>query len=119
MAAPHPGGLAASAEAGKRVRRMDRVPPVCQLDNARAETHVHPPMTNPILPSSLLTPLISSDAMRTVLSDKARLQRMLDVEVAVIRAQVAVGVIPALATDKIADVAKAERFDLAAIGTDA
>jgi 3-carboxy-cis,cis-muconate cycloisomerase len=76
-------------------------------------------MTNPILPSSLLTPLISSAAMRTIVSDKARLQRMLDVEVALIRAEAAVGIIPALATDKIADAAKAERFDLNALGTDA
>src|SRR4051812_40472882 len=76
-------------------------------------------MTNPLAPSSLLTPLVSSAAMRTVVSDRARLQRMLDFEIALVRAQAALGVIPALTTDKIADAAKPERFDLAALGTDA
>jgi len=56
--------------------------------------------------------------MRAVVSDRARLQRMLDVEIALMRAQAALGVIPALTTDKIADAAKAERFDLNALGTD-
>ena len=56
-------------------------------------------MTNPLAPSSLLTPLISSAAMRAIVDDRARLQRMLDFEVALARAQAAVGIIPALATD--------------------
>jgi adenylosuccinate lyase len=56
-------------------------------------------MTNPLAPSSLLTPLISSAAMRAIVDDRARLQRMLDFEIALARAQAAVGIIPALATD--------------------
>jgi hypothetical protein len=32
-------------------------------------------MTNPLAPSSLLTPLLSSAAMRAILDDRARLQR--------------------------------------------
>src|SRR5436309_802481 len=39
-------------------------------------------MTNTIAPPSLLTPLVSSAAMRAVLDDRARLQRMLNFEVA-------------------------------------
>jgi len=76
-------------------------------------------MTDPLVPSSLLTPLISSAAMRAVLDDRARLQRMLDFEVALARAEAAVGVIPALASDQIANAAKAERYDLKALGEEA
>jgi 3-carboxy-cis,cis-muconate cycloisomerase len=76
-------------------------------------------MTNPLAPSSLLTPLLSSAPMRAVLDDRARLQRMLDVTVALARAEAAVGVIPALASDQIANAAKAERYDLKALGEEA
>ena len=73
----------------------------------------------PAAPSSLLTPLISSAAMRAIVDDRARLQRMLDFEVALARAQAALGVIPALATDPIADAASAERYDINALGEEA
>jgi 3-carboxy-cis,cis-muconate cycloisomerase len=73
-------------------------------------------MTNPLAPSSLLTPLLSSPAMRAILDDRARLQRMLDFEVTLARAEAAVGVIPALAIDPIATAARAEHFDVAALG---
>jgi 3-carboxy-cis,cis-muconate cycloisomerase len=76
-------------------------------------------MTNPLAPSSLLTPLLSSAAMRAILDDRARLQRMLDVIVALARAEAAVDVIPALASDQIANAAKAERYDLKALGEEA
>src|SRR5712692_1532366 len=76
-------------------------------------------MTNPLAPSSLLTPLISSAAMRAVLDDRARLQRMLDFEVALARAEAAVGVVPALATDSIAAAARADRYDLKTLGEEA
>jgi 3-carboxy-cis,cis-muconate cycloisomerase len=76
-------------------------------------------MSNPLAPSNLLTPLISSAAMRAIVDDRARLQRMLDVEVALARAQAAIGIIPALATDRIAEAAQAERYDLARLGEDA
>ena len=42
-------------------------------------------MTSPLAQSSLLTPLISSAAMRAILDDRARLQRMLDFEIALAR----------------------------------
>jgi 3-carboxy-cis,cis-muconate cycloisomerase len=76
-------------------------------------------MTDPLAPSSLLTPLISSAAMRAILDDRARLQRMLDFEVALARAEAAIGVIPALASDQIANAAKAERYDVKALGEEA
>src|SRR5262245_19887600 len=76
-------------------------------------------MTDPIAPSSLLTPLISSAAMRAVLDDRARLQRMLDFIVALARAEAAIGIVPALASDQIANVAKAERYDLKVLGEEA
>jgi 3-carboxy-cis,cis-muconate cycloisomerase len=57
--------------------------------------------------------------MRAILDDRARVQRMLDVIVALARAEAAVGVIPALATDQIAAAARAERYDLQALGEEA
>jgi len=60
-------------------------------------------------------PMFSSAAMRAIVDDRARLQRMLDFEAALARAEAAVGVIPHEAIDAIAAAAKIERFDLAAI----
>ena len=68
------------------------------------------------LPSSLLTPLYSSAAMRAILDDRARLQRMLDFEAALARAQGALGIIPAASIEPIVDSCKAELYDLAALG---
>jgi 3-carboxy-cis,cis-muconate cycloisomerase len=75
-------------------------------------------MTNPLF-SPLMTPLVSSAAMRAVLDDGARLQRMLDVIVALARAEAAIGLVPALASDQIANAAKAERYDVKALGEEA
>jgi 3-carboxy-cis,cis-muconate cycloisomerase len=72
-------------------------------------------MTNPLAPTLLLPPLVSSAAMRSILDDRARLQRMLDFEAALARAEAAMGVIPASAVDPIAAACKAERYDLAAL----
>src|SRR4051794_39964685 len=69
--------------------------------------------------SALLSPLVSSAAMQELLSDRARIQRMLDFEVALARAQAAVGTIPAVALDAIAQAARAERFDVAALAQEA
>ncbi len=54
--------------------------------------------------------------MRSILDDRARLQRMLDFEVALARAEAAVGAIPALATEPIATAARAEHYDIKALG---
>ncbi|MEA2993720.1 MAG: 3-carboxy-cis,cis-muconate cycloisomerase [Alphaproteobacteria bacterium] len=73
-------------------------------------------MTNPLLSSSLLTPLFSSAAMQAVVEDRARLQRMLDFEAALARAEAALGVIPATTAAAIAGACQADRYDMAAIG---
>ena len=72
-------------------------------------------MTDALAPSSLLLSIFSSAAMRAVVDDRARLQRMLDFASALARAEAAVGVIPHEAIDPIVAAAKAESFDLAAI----
>ena len=72
-------------------------------------------MTDPLAPSPLPMPMFSSSAMRGVVDGRARLQRMLDFEAALARAAAAVGAIPPAAAEPIANAAKAERFDLAAI----
>jgi hypothetical protein len=46
-------------------------------------------------PPRLTDALFTTDAMRAILSDRSRIQRMLDFEAALARAEVAVGVIPA------------------------
>jgi 3-carboxy-cis,cis-muconate cycloisomerase len=69
--------------------------------------------------SALFGPLVSSAAMREILSDRARLQHMLDFELALARAQAAVGMLPALALDSIAQAARVECFDIAALACEA
>ena len=54
--------------------------------------------------------------MRAILDDRARVQRMLDFEIALARAQAQVGIVPALAVDRIAAAGRADRYDLAALG---
>jgi 3-carboxy-cis,cis-muconate cycloisomerase len=63
--------------------------------------------------------MFSSASMREVLAERARLQRMLDFEVALARAQAALGIVPVHAIDHIAGAAHAERFDLAMLGQEA
>ena len=71
-------------------------------------------MTDP-LSSALFTPLFSSPAMRAIVNDRARLQRMLDFEAALARAEAALGVISAGAAREIAEACQADRYDIAAI----
>jgi 3-carboxy-cis,cis-muconate cycloisomerase len=68
-------------------------------------------MPGSLAASDLLAPLTSSAAMRTVLADEARLQRMLDVEAALARAEADAGVIPSSAAPAIAAACRADRFD--------
>src|SRR3978361_1888237 len=63
--------------------------------------------------SPLLAPLFSSAAMRAVCDDMAYLQRMLDFEAGLARAEAAAGVIPANAVGPIGDACKAGSFDIA------
>lgn len=73
-------------------------------------------MSSILTPSPLLTPLMSSAAMRAIVDDRAHLQRMLDFEAALARAEAAVAAIPAGCVGPIDAACKAERYDLAAIG---
>jgi 3-carboxy-cis,cis-muconate cycloisomerase len=67
-------------------------------------------------PSSLLsTPLYASAAVRAIMTDRARLQRMLDFEAALARAEAAVGVIPAGAARVIGDACDASVYDVPAL----
>jgi 3-carboxy-cis,cis-muconate cycloisomerase len=68
--------------------------------------------------SSVYGDLFTTPAMRAVFSDEARLQRMLDVEAALARAQARLGLIPAAAAKEISAKAEIARFDLAEIGKD-
>ena len=63
----------------------------------------------------MLERLFTTDAMREIFSDRARVQRMLDFEAALARAEASVGIIPADAADTIARCCRAEEFDLAKI----
>ncbi len=73
-------------------------------------------MTDPLFPSSLLAPLYSTDEMRAVLDDRARVQRMLDFEAALARAEAAVGIVPAGHAGTIAEACQVRHYDLAALG---
>ena len=64
---------------------------------------------------ALLDPLFGSAAMGEVFSDAARLQRMLDFEAALARAEAGCGVIPAAGAEAIASKCKVDLIDAAAI----
>jgi 3-carboxy-cis,cis-muconate cycloisomerase len=66
-----------------------------------------------MLSSQLTAPLYASAAMRALMTDRARLQRMLDFEAALARAEAAVGAIPATAVNEIAEACRAERYNIA------
>jgi len=62
---------------------------------------------------SVLDLIFTTDAMRAVFADRARVQRMLDFEAALARAEAASGVIPAASAAAIADSCNADLFDFA------
>ncbi len=66
---------------------------------------------------ALFDPLFGSAAMGEVFSDAARLQRMLDFEAALARAEARCGVIPAGAAPAIASKCKADLIDANALAT--
>jgi len=74
-------------------------------------------MSNALLASSF-SALASTAGMRALVAERSRIQRLLDFTVALARAQAAVGVVPALATDKIAEAAHAERYEAALLASD-
>ena len=59
--------------------------------------------------------LFTTDAMRAIFTERAGLQRMLDFEAALARAEAATGVIPTAAAPAIARHCRAENYDLEAI----
>jgi 3-carboxy-cis,cis-muconate cycloisomerase len=61
----------------------------------------------------------SASLVAGAFADEARIQRMLDVEVALARAEVAAGIVPEAAANAIAGAARAGRFDVAALMADA
>jgi 3-carboxy-cis,cis-muconate cycloisomerase len=63
----------------------------------------------------MLEMLFTTDAMRTVFADATRVQRMLDFEAALARAEAATGVIPAAAAASVVRCCRAEDYDLAAL----
>jgi 3-carboxy-cis,cis-muconate cycloisomerase len=65
--------------------------------------------------SPLLAPMLSSGPMRAICDDATALQRMLDFEAALARAEAATGVIPKAAAEPIARACKVSSFDLAAL----
>ncbi len=62
-----------------------------------------------------MDPLFTTDAMQTIFSDRARVQRFLDFEAALARAQARVGVIPKAAVAPIESQCRAESFNIDAI----
>ncbi len=63
----------------------------------------------------MLEMLFTTDAMRSLFADGTRVQRMLDFEAALARAEAATGVIPATAAASIARCCRADDYDLAAL----
>jgi 3-carboxy-cis,cis-muconate cycloisomerase len=72
-------------------------------------------MPSSIIDSSYYRDMFGTAAMRAVFSDNARLEAWLAVEVALARAQVRTGVIPAGVDEQLAAVAQVERLDLDAM----
>jgi len=66
---------------------------------------------------SLTGAMFSTDAMQQVFSDAARVQRMLDFEAALARAEASMGVIPAAAAEIIAAHCRADAIDFTALAS--
>jgi 3-carboxy-cis,cis-muconate cycloisomerase len=64
----------------------------------------------------LLDPLFGSDGVNEIFSERSRLQRMLDFEAALARAEAQLDVIPKSAAAPIAAQCRADLFDLASLG---
>ena len=69
--------------------------------------------------SDLLGPLFGDAEVDAELSDRARLQAMLDVEVALAEVEAELGVVPPQAIAAIRKAAQADRFDAGAIAAEA
>lgn len=65
--------------------------------------------------SALLDPLFTTERMREIFSDRAKLQGMLDFEAALARAESALGIVPEKAATAIGAQCRAERYDIDAL----
>ncbi|MFL4952748.1 3-carboxy-cis,cis-muconate cycloisomerase [Streptomyces sp. MMS24-I31] len=65
--------------------------------------------------AGLLSPVRAGTPVEAAVSDQAWLQGMLDAEAALVRAQAALGTVPAQAGETITDAARAEHFDIRAL----
>jgi 3-carboxy-cis,cis-muconate cycloisomerase len=72
-------------------------------------------MTETPISSHFATPLHASPAMRAVMNDRARLQRLLDFEAALARAEAAIGIISATGAAAIGQACDASHYDIAAL----
>ncbi|MCW8084430.1 3-carboxy-cis,cis-muconate cycloisomerase [Sabulicella glaciei] len=66
--------------------------------------------------SPVMGVLYGTDAMRDAMGERAFLQRMLEVEAALARAQARLGIVPSDAAEAITRAAKVDRLDLQALG---
>jgi 3-carboxy-cis,cis-muconate cycloisomerase len=66
-----------------------------------------------ILDSAVFRDIFTTEAMRNVFSDENRVQKYLDIEAALARAQARLGIIPQDAANEIASHCRAEKFDMA------
>src|SRR5260221_4637729 len=66
--------------------------------------------------SQVFGTLFGTDEMRGIFADRSFVQKMLDVEAALARAQARLGIIPQAAADAIAAAASVDRVDLAELG---
>src|SRR5262245_17608852 len=73
-------------------------------------------MPSQMIDSILFRDLFGTGEMRQVFSDEALVQRWLDVEAALARAEAQLGLIPQEAADEITRRARVENLDLAAMG---
>ena len=66
----------------------------------------------------LIESLATTDPLAELFSDQSVLQALLDFEVALVRAEARVGIVPQAAAESIAAVAKVEAFDIASLSQD-
>lgn len=69
--------------------------------------------------SRLISSLTTTEPLTEVFADAAVLQRMLDVEAALARAQASLGLMPSTAARVIEDAARADRYDMAVLAREA
>lgn len=68
--------------------------------------------------SEIFRDIFSTEAMRRIFSDHNRVQKYLDIEVALAKVQARLGIIPARAAEEIARQGRAELYDFAALKRD-